>query len=376
MCNHWSLGGDDPRSVGLAPPQEGRVMQNWLSMTMSVVLFLVGACTQKTKPAMPEAAAAGERNHYTDNRGRDDVLAGGVKMIPIQTPVGTFKVWTKRVGNNPTIKVLLLHGGPGATHEYFEAFDSYFPGAAIEYYYYDQLGSAYSDQPDKPELWEIPRFVDEVEQVRLALGLDSSNFYLLGHSWGGILAIEYALKYQHNLKGLIISNMMASIPAYNTYAHDVLMPKMDPTVLAEALAIEAAKDYENPRYTELLKSYYVEHILRMPDDQWPDPVLRAFAHLNRSIYVPMQGPSEMGASGKLVHWDRTAALKQITTPTLVIGAQHDTMDPKHMKWMASEFPNGQYLDCPNGGHMAMYDDQVTYIEGLLKFLHEVDSLVR
>src|SRR5215472_15493655 len=91
---------------------------------------------------------------YFDNSGRDDVLGGGVRMIPIQTPKGTFKVWTKRVGNNPQIKVLLLHGGPGATHEYMEAFDSYFPAASIEYYYYDQLGSAYSDQPDAPELWE------------------------------------------------------------------------------------------------------------------------------------------------------------------------------------------------------------------------------
>src|SRR5437868_13580058 len=84
---------------------------------------------------------------YFDNTGRSDVLSGGVRQIPVQTPKGTFKVWTKRVGNNPTIKVLLLHGGPGPTHEYFEACDSYFPGASIEYYYYDQLGSAYSDKP-------------------------------------------------------------------------------------------------------------------------------------------------------------------------------------------------------------------------------------
>ncbi len=139
-----------------------------------------------------------ERNHpvpaaYFDYTGRDDILSGGVKLIPVTTARGTFRVWTKRVGNHPTIKVLLLHGGPGATHEYFEACDSYLPAAGIEYYYYDQLGSAYSDQPDAPELWELPRFIDEVEQVRQALGLDQSNFYLLGHSWGGILALEYAL---------------------------------------------------------------------------------------------------------------------------------------------------------------------------------------
>src|SRR5215831_891155 len=164
---------------------------------------------------------------YLDYSGRDDVLTGGVKLIPVDTPKGTFRVWTKRIGNNPSIKVLLLHGGPAATHEYLEAFDSYFPAAGFEYYYYDQLGSFYSDQPDEPELWEIPRFVEEVEQVRQALGLGRENFYLFGQSWGGILAIEYALRHQRNLRGLVISNMMSSVPAYNAYAEQVLMPQMD-----------------------------------------------------------------------------------------------------------------------------------------------------
>ncbi|HEX5788519.1 MAG TPA: proline iminopeptidase-family hydrolase, partial [Woeseiaceae bacterium] len=160
----------------------------------------------------------------------------------MQTPKGTYRVWTRRVGNNPTVKILLLHGGPGFTHEYLEAFDSYLPAASIEYYYYDQLGSYYSDQPDEPDLWELPRFVEEVEQVRDALELSRENFYLYGHSWGGLLAIEYALKYQQNLKGLIVSNMMASIPAYNEYAETVLMPAMDQDVLAEIKSYEEAED--------------------------------------------------------------------------------------------------------------------------------------
>src|SRR6516162_3177095 len=185
---------------------------------------------------------------YFDSSGRDDVLAGGVKLITVQTPKGPFHVWTKRVGNNPRIKVLLLHGGPGMTHEYLEAFDSFLPGAGVEYYYYDQLGSAYSDQPDDASLWDLPRFVEEVEQVRQALGLGRTNFYLLGHSWGGLLAMEYALKYQQQLKGLVIADMMSSIPAYNDYAKTNLMRAMKPEVLAEILRLEAAKDYENPRY--------------------------------------------------------------------------------------------------------------------------------
>jgi proline iminopeptidase len=349
-----------------------------------LALFVLAGC-ERTAPPTPAAAPATTSPavaandaptlaSYFDTTGRTDAVSGGVRQIEITTPKGKFQVWTKRVGNNPRIKVLILHGGPGATHEAYEAFDSFLPQAGVEYYYYDQLGSAFSDQPSDPSLWNTERFVDEVEQVRIALGLGKDNLYLYGHSWGGILAIEYALKYPQNLKGLVISNMMSSIPAYNRYAHDVLMPAMDPAALKEILALEARKDYANPRYEDLLmKNYYVEHVLRLPPEQWPDPVLRSFSRLNKAVYIPMQGPSEMGASGALLDWDRSQDLKNITVPTLVIGADHDTMDPKHMAWMATQFPQGRFLHCPNGGHMAMYDDQQTYMTGLIAFLKDVDS---
>jgi proline iminopeptidase len=309
---------------------------------------------------------------YLDYSGRDDALSGGVRMIPIVTPTGTHTVWTKRVGNNPATKLLLLHGGPGVTHEYFEAADSYLPAAGIEYYYYDQLGSAYSDQPDEADLWELDRFVEEVEQVRQTLGLDQSNFFLLGHSWGGILAIEYALRYQSHLKGLVISNMMASASAYNDYAQTVLMPEMDQAALAEIKALEAAGDVDNPRYMELLvPNHYVHHILRLPIEDWPDPVNRAFAHINQAIYVSMQGPSELGiaADAKLAKWSRFDDLVSISVPTLVVGARYDTMDPSHMQRMAERLPAGRYMHCPNGSHLAMYDDQARYFAGLIDFLH-------
>jgi len=316
-------------------------------------------------------------DRYFDNSERDDVVSGGVKLVPIHTPKGDFRVWTKRTGNNPRVKVLLLHGGPGATHEYLTACDSYFPAAGIEYYYYDQLGSAWSDQPDDPDLWTIPRFVDEVEQVRQALELDRDNFYLFGQSWGGMLAIEYALEHQEHLKGLVISNMMSSGPAYNAYAERVLMPSMDQDALAEIKHLEATNAIDDPRYMELLmEHHYVHHILRMPGEDWPDPVNRAFAAINLAIYVPMQGPSELGAGGVLRTWDRTADLPQINVPTLVIGARYDTMDPEHMEMMASKFPHGTYLFCPDGSHLAMYDDQVTYFAGLIDFIRAVDKGTR
>jgi proline iminopeptidase len=293
-------------------------------------------------------------------------------MVPIETPGGTFRVWTKRVGTNPDLKVLLLHGGPGASDELFECYDSWFPAAGIEYYYYDQLGSFRSDQPDEPSLWELPRFVDEVEQVRQALGLDRDNFVLLGQSWGGLLAMEYAVHHQQHLKGLVISNMMSSVPLYNAYATDVLMPAMDQDVLAEIKRLEAADATDDPRYEQLLvEHHYLFHVLRVPLDQWPEPVTRAFAHINLSIYVPMQGPSELGLSGSLEDWDRSGDLRNIDVPTLVIGATHDTMDPAHMRWMSEQLPKGRYLHCPDGSHLAQFDDPDHYFPGLIDFVRSL-----
>ena len=332
---------------------------------LMTLLFPGCAARQVTNDTVPAS--------YFDYSGRDDVLSGGVKLIPIETPKGTFNVWTRRVGNNPTIKVLLLHGGPGGSSDFMSVFDSFFPAEGFEYYHYDQLGSFMSDKPDEPDLWELERFVDEVEQVRVALGLDASNFYLWGQSWGGILAMEYALTHQENLKALVISNMVSSIPGYNEYANEVFKTQMDPDVLAELRAFEAAEDYHNPRYMELLlEHHYVLHVVRKPPDEWPDAVNLGFAHLNTDVYIPMQGPSELGASGKLENWDRSADLNQIRVPTLTIGATHDTMDPKHMEWMASEVQNGRYHHC-NGGHAAQFDDADLYFEGLIRFIKDVDA---
>lgn len=334
-----------------------------------ISVFIFSNCQEKSKEDSIKA-------NYLDFSKRDDQLTGGIKMIPIKTPKGTFKVWTKRVGNNPKIKVLLLHGGPGLTHELYEAFDGYFPNESIEYIYYDQLGSYYSDQPNDNSLWTNERFVEEVEQVRKALGCYNTNFYILGQSWGGILAMEYALKYQKNLKGLIISNMMASAPAYNKYAEEVLGPKLPKAVFDQIKTFEKNKDYNNPKYTELLfKYYYTEHILRMPVDQWPESINRTFKHINPNVYVYMQGPSEFGITGNasLKNWDVTARLKTISVPTLVIGAKYDTMDPKHMEWMSKEVQNGRFLFCPNGSHLSQYDDPKTYFTGVIKFLKDVDN---
>lgn len=302
----------------------------------------------------------------------DSIESGGVKMIPITTPVGNFKVWTKRFGNNPKIKVLLLHGGPGMTHEYMECFETFFQKEGFEFYEYDQLGSYYSDQPKDDRLWTTDRFVDEVEQVRKAIGADKSNFYVLGNSWGGILAMEYALKYQKNLKGLLVANMMASAPEYGKYGEEVLGKQMKPEVLKEIRAIEAKKDFGNPRYMELLiPNFYNQHICRLKE--WPDGVNRAIKHSNENVYTLMQGPSEFGISGRLANWDIKKRLPEINIPTLMIGAKYDTMDPKAMEEQSKLVKKGRYLYCPNGSHLAMWDDQKVFMNGVVSFINDVDS---
>ncbi len=331
---------------------------------MLAMIALVFACQPKQNNDVSLAAY-----HKLSDSG---VQTGGVKMISIETTVGKFNVWTKRFGNNPTIKVLFLHGGPGGSHEFFESFESYFPQEGFEFYEYDQLGSHYSDKPKDSSLWTTERFVEEVEQVRKALGLTKDNFFLLGHSWGGILAMEYALKYQDNLKGLIISNMMSSCPAYGKYAQDVLAKQMDPKVLDTIRAIEAKGDFSNPKYMELLMpNFYDKHFCRILPN--PEPLLRGFPHLNTEVYTIMQGPSEFGVSGRLANWDRSKDLPKIKVPTLTIGGTHDTMDPEHMKWMATQVQKGRSLICPNGSHCSMWDDQQNYFPGVISFIKDVDK---
>ncbi|WP_133407760.1 proline iminopeptidase-family hydrolase [Parashewanella tropica] len=296
-------------------------------------------------------------------------MAEKAHYIDVQTSKGTFKVWVEKHGDNPDCKILLLHGGPGSSHDYMKLCEPYFDKAGYEFYYYDQLGSHRSDKPKDDSLWELPRFVDEVEQVRLALGLDKTNFILMGQSWGGLLAMEYAIHHQAALKGMIISNMMSSVPAYGAYSKVLAESSMPDDVYKEIMQLDAAEDYENPRFMELLiPNYYEKHVMRIPFDSWPECVMDAFNRINHDIYIPMQGPSEFGVKGKLADWDRSQDLKDIQTPTLVIGGEHDTMDPKHLAWMAEQLPHGVHKECKGGSHITMGDAPESYFKAINDFL--------
>lgn len=339
-------------------------------------MFLFGACqdtTPSTEKATEEVTEAPQDVSPEIQPSSTASTEGteGVRMIPIQTGAGTFNVWTKKVGEHPTVKVLLLHGGPAMTTEYMESFGDYLPKEGYEMYYYHQLGSHLSDQPDNDDLWELDRFVEEVEQVRQALGLTKDNCYLIGNSWGGMLGMQYALKYQDNIKALVVSNMQGSFPEYAAY-NATLRSQMRPSLIDSLKAYEDKEDYGNPDYLNLVvEEYYRKHICRM--DPFPDGFQRAMDHVNGHIYALMQGPSEFVPGGRLAKWDIMDELEQITIPTLMIGAKYDTMDPKAMEKMAGLVQNGRYLHCPEGSHLAMWDDQEHFFPGVLTFIKDVDE---
>ena len=294
-----------------------------------------------------------------------EIKTGGIRLVQVD---GKYNVWTKKIGNSST-KMLTLHGGPGATHEYFECFEDFLPQAGIEFYYYDQLGSAYSDQPKDKSLWTVERFREEVEQVRASLGLD--GFYLYGQSWGGMLGIEYALKYQRHLKALIVSNMTASIASYVKYVNK--LRQKFPVKIRETLKkYETKGEYDAPEYQEVVfKKLYTKHFCRL--DPWPDPIMRMFKHLNTEVYNTVNGPNEFVVTGTYKEWDRWKEIRAIKVPTLLIVGRHDTMSVEDIQEMGKRISNSRVAICEKGAHFSMYDDQQTYFHELLRFVRDVET---
>jgi proline iminopeptidase len=292
------------------------------------------------------------------------VKAAGERLVPIEG--GKYRLWTRRLGGS-SIKVLTLHGGPGFSHLYLNCFEDFLPQAGIEFYFYDQLGSLFSDNPDDPSLWTVGRYTDEVEQVRQALGLE--DFILYGHSWGGMLAYEYALKYPQHLRGVVISNMVASIPRYQAYVARFKneLSAADRKTLKK---YEAAKQFDAPEYQKIVMDrIYTKHICRL--NPWPAPVELAFRFFNEKIYNHLQGPNEFVITGTFKNWDRMADLKNIKTKALLMGARYDEMDPEEMRRIATAMPNARAVISDRGSHLCMYDDQAWYFRELITFLKQV-----
>src|SRR5579872_62169 len=296
----------------------------------------------------------------------DGVRTGGAQTVHID---GKYDVWVKQVGTG-SIPVLTLHGGPGFNHYYLECLEDFLPASGARFWYYDQLGCGFSDVPQDDSLWTLERYIEEVEQVRAALALD--RFILYGHSWGGMLGMEYALRHPQHLEGLVISNMTASVAEYVRYA-EVLVSRLPPAARATIARHRASGEYDSPEYQKVLtEEVYNRHFCRLTP--WPEPVQRSLRTINAKIYNIMQGPDEFNIVGNFKNWDIWQRLPGIKTPTLLIAARHDEMSPEQITRMSKLIPNARLTVCERGSHMAMYDDQSAYFAALIRFLHDVVAL--
>lgn len=273
------------------------------------------------------------------------------------------RLWYSRTGSGPGAPLLGLHGGPGGGHDYLE------PLLALaderEVILYDQLGCGRSDIPDDDGLWEIGRFADELDEVRAALGLD--RVHVLGHSWGGWLALEWALRgpTPPGLVSLTLASTSASMAQFASNA-GARKAELPPDVLAVMELYEAAGDYGAPEYEEASQAFYQNYVCRLPE--WPDSLLRTIANLdgNRS-YEYMQGPNEFVITGTLQGWDRSADLGRIDVPTLITTGRYDEMGDSAWTLHAG-IPGSQLAVFEFSSHTPHIEESGAYEQTLREFL--------
>ncbi len=275
--------------------------------------------------------------------------------------VDGYKVWYRQVGSGG-IPLLTLHGGPGAAHDYLEPLQSLATDRAV--IFYDQLGCGRSDQPNDRALWRIERFVNEIDTVRHALGL--SEIHLLGHSWGGWLAIEYMLSRPQGVVSLVLASTSASLQQFVTETIR-LKQSLPANVYKIMQHYEKLGDYRHPDYEAAVLEFYKRHLCRL--DPWPEPVLRSVEYLTGNpVYETMNGPNEFTVIGNLKDWDRTNRISEITTPTLITVGRHDELTPACAETLHRGIPNSRLVIFEDSAHVAHIEEPDRYLPVVADFL--------
>lgn len=287
-------------------------------------------------------------------------------------PFRGCKVWYRIVGGHEEpgkLPLLCLHGGPGAPHDYLEPLET-ISSTGRRVVFYDQLGCGNSDHPHNPSMWTVDLFVEEIDVVRQALGLE--RVHILGQSWGGMLAMEYALKQPKGLVSLILASSPASMAQWVAEANR-LRAELPPEVQTTLLEHESAGTTDAPAYQEAMNVYYRRHVCRL--DQWPECINRTFQKLGQSpeVYYTMIGPSEFQVTGTLKDWDIVNRLCEIAVPTLVIGGRHDEATPAIMEAVHRGILGSELIIFENSSHMPHLEEPKRYMQVLEQFLRRVES---
>lgn len=292
------------------------------------------------------------------------------KMISLDNG---YKLWSHTSNFGSTDKLLCLHGGPGDTHEVYEEFGDQLRDLDIEVTMYDQLGSWYSETPD----WDDPEirdkflkedyYIDEIENVRKKLGYD--NFYLAGHSWGGMLAMMYARKYGEHLKGLIIISMIDNIPDYVAHIREIRNFEFSPAINSFMDAVEKNGDWENEQYQKYIHYLYTQYVNR----KQPEKMSHVIDIQSKPVYNNFQGDNEFVIQGDLDDWDFSEEIKKITAPTLLSFADHETMPVKTAERMNQDIPNSRLVVTPDGGHNHMVDNPDVFFYNLRSYFKDLKN---
>lgn len=281
------------------------------------------------------------------------------------------EVWFEVVGSGEAVPLLTLHGGPGVGHDYLEPLATL--GADRPVVFYDQLGCGKSDKPDDRSHWNIDRFVREVAAVREALDLD--RVHLLGHSWGGWLAIEYMLRSPPGVVSLTLASTSASLPewARETAGLVASLPQETQEVLRRC---EESADFQSAEYEAAMMEFYRRYVCRL--EPWPAPLNRSLDNLMGnpvaySCYVTMQGPSEFTVSGNLKSWDRTNRLSEIGAPTLLTFGRYDEFTQACAETLSSGIRNSELHVFEDSAHMAHLEEPEQYLQVLRGFLERAEA---
>ncbi len=282
-----------------------------------------------------------------------------------------YHLFTRKVNEGP-VKLLCVHGGPGDNHEDFDNFKAGLAGKGVEVYSYDQLGSYWSDQPDfskeeNRKYLNIDYFVDELEEVRQKLGLE--DFYLLGHSWGGLLAQEYAVKYGQHLKAVIIESMIDNLDEYTVNINREREEMFSPAQVEYMRECETEENFDDAMYQELVAKLYSVYLIRHPENSTRHVV----STTNTQVYNYFQGNNEFMMVGKLTEWDFRDRLGQITLPTLLTVGEFDTMPLDAVRRMHKTLKNSRMVVTPDGGHCHHIDNPQAFFSSLYKFISDVEA---
>ena len=273
-----------------------------------------------------------------------------------------FDLFYRQFGEPTKGDILGLHGGPGATHDYLLPLaDLARHGYRVTLY--DQLGCGRSQIPKDSALFVPEHYVEEVEEFRRKMSLGRPH--IIGSSWGGMLAIAYALKYQRNMSTLITVGGLHSVPL--TVREMQRMKKRLPAGVQEAMAkYESLGEYENPEYADAVMVYYRKHLCRL--DPWPAEVTYSLEHISKPVYGTMNGPNEFTIIGNIRYWDVTNRLHAIRLPSLILGGRYDEVSPAVARELHRHIRGSELTIFPKSSHLAFWEERDAFMRRVVRFL--------